>query len=46
MQEAARGAPQVAETIVAVAHAAKSTTQGASDTQTALGELAPMAAEL
>jgi methyl-accepting chemotaxis protein len=36
----------VAENIVAVAQAAKSTTQGASDTQTAAGELARMAAEL
>ncbi len=33
-------------TSVAVAQAAKSTTQGANDTQTAAGELARMAAEL
>ena len=46
MQEAARGGSQVAENIIAVAQAAKSTTQGASDTQTASGELARMAAEL
>jgi methyl-accepting chemotaxis protein len=46
VQEAARGGSQVAENMVAVAQAAKSTTQGASDTQTASGELARMAAEL
>jgi hypothetical protein len=42
----AKGASQVAENMVAVATAAKSTTQGANDTQTAAGELARMAAEL
>ncbi len=36
----------MAENIVAVAQAAKSTTQGANDTQTAAGELARMANEL
>jgi hypothetical protein len=39
----AKGASQVAENMVAVATAAKSTTQGANDTQTAAGELARMA---
>ncbi len=46
VQEGARGSAQVAENIVAVAQAAKSTTQGANDTQTAAAELALMAAEL
>jgi methyl-accepting chemotaxis protein len=46
VQEGAKGGSQVAENIVAVATAAKSTTQGANDTQTAAGELARMAAEL
>ena len=46
VQEAAHGGSQVAENIVAVAQAARSTTQGATDTQTASGELARMAAEL
>jgi hypothetical protein len=36
----------VAENIVAVAQAAKSTTEGANDTQTASGELSRMASEL
>jgi methyl-accepting chemotaxis protein len=44
--EAAKGSTQIAENVVAVATAAKSTTQGANDTQTAAGELARMAAEL
>ncbi len=46
VQEGAKGGAQVAENIVAVAQAAKSTTQGANDTQTAAGELARMAADL
>jgi methyl-accepting chemotaxis protein len=46
VQEGAKGGAQVTENIVAVATAAKSTTQGANDTQTAAGELARMAAEL
>jgi methyl-accepting chemotaxis protein len=46
VQEGAKGGSQVAENIVAVATAAKSTTQGANDTQTAAGELARMSAEL
>jgi methyl-accepting chemotaxis protein len=46
VQEGAKGGSQVAENIVAVAQAAKSTTQGANDTQTAAGELARMAADL
>ena len=46
VQEGAKGGAQVAENIVAVATAAKSTTQGANDTQTAAGELARMAADL
>ena len=44
--EAAKGSSQIAENVVAVATAAKSTTQGANDVQTASGELARMAAEL
>jgi len=46
VQEGAKGGAQVAENIGAVAQAAKSTTQGANDTQTAAGELARMAADL
>jgi uncharacterized phage infection (PIP) family protein YhgE len=46
VQEAASGGGQVAENIVAVAQAAKGTTQGANDARTASGELARMATEL
>jgi methyl-accepting chemotaxis protein len=46
VQEGAKGGSLVAENIVAVAQVAKSTAQGANDTQTASGELAHMAAEL
>jgi methyl-accepting chemotaxis protein len=44
--EAAIGESQVTENIAAVAQAAKSTSGGAQNTQTAAGELAGMAAEL
>ncbi len=44
--EAAHGSSQVLENLVAAADGAKNTTSGASDTQTAAGQLAHMAAEL
>jgi uncharacterized phage infection (PIP) family protein YhgE len=44
--EAAKGSSQIAENIVAVATAAKGTTEGTTDTQKAAQELARMAAEL
>jgi len=44
--EAARGTSEIAANIMGVAKAAESTTQGATDTQNASGELAKMASEL
>ena len=44
--EAAKGSSQIVENIVSVATAAKSTTEGATNTQVAAQELARMAAEL
>ena len=44
--EAAKGSTEIAQNIVGVASAAKSTTTGATDTQRASGELSRMASEL
>jgi methyl-accepting chemotaxis protein len=46
VSEAAKGSTEIAQNIVGVASAAKSTTVGAADTQKASGELSRMAAEL
>ena len=46
ISEAARGSSEIAENIIAVATAAKNTTQGAENTKTAAGELSHMAAQV
>ena len=46
VSDAARGSTEITENIVGVATLAQSTTQGATDSQTAAAELARMAAEL
>jgi methyl-accepting chemotaxis protein len=46
ISDAARGSSEIAETITGAAIAAKSTTEGAADTQSAACELSRMASEL
>jgi methyl-accepting chemotaxis protein len=46
VEEASKGSSEIAQNITVVAQAAESTNSGATDTQTAAGELARMAAEL